>query len=121
MPTITEFKKYFSIPREPNTALSPNQFFDYKVLKGKKVVITDIYIENLGGGDACLEILEQKLQTTFEFRYAYKTTPNQVLNINFSTGLRLGDETAIFDKIRMMNSTGSSANLLIRVNGQLVG
>ena len=51
MPSQAEFNRYLSIPRSPSTSLGPGQFFDYAVQSGKKVVITDIYVENLGGGD----------------------------------------------------------------------
>lgn len=121
MPSLVEFKKYFSMPREPNTMLTPGQFFEYSVPRGKKVVITDIYVENLGIGDASLEILEQRGPVSFELRYVYRTTAHQVLNLNLSTGLCLGDEVAIYGTIRMNNSDQSQGNLLIRVNGQLVG
>ena len=121
MPSLAEFRRYFSIPREPNTTRTPGQFFDYSVPSGKKAVITDINVENLGAGDASLEILEQRLPASFELRYVYRTKPNQVLSVNLSTGLRLGDEAAIRDRIRVKNGDSSSGNLLIRVNGQLVG
>jgi hypothetical protein len=120
MPSLAEFNRYLSIPREPRTSIMPGQFFDYTVARGKKVVITDIYVENLGGGDAALEILEQRLPTSFEVRYVYNTKSNQVLSINLSTGLRLGDETAIKSKVRVQNSDGSKASILVRVNGRLV-
>ena len=116
-----ELAQCFSIPREPNTALTPGQFFDRSVPDGTEAVITDIYVENLGTGDASLEILEQRLPESFELRYVYRIKANQVLNLNFSTGLRLGDEAAIRDRIRIQNSGTSSGDLLIRVNGRLVG
>jgi hypothetical protein len=119
MPSLAEFRRYFSIPREPNTIRTPGQFFDYSVPSGKKAVITDIYVENLGVADASLEILEQRLPASFELRYVYRTKPNQVLSVNLSTGLRLGDEAAIRDNIRVKTGDSSSGNLLIRVNGQL--
>jgi hypothetical protein len=120
MPSLAEFKRYLSIPREPRTMLTPGQFFDHPVPKGKKVVITDIYVENVGQGDAALEILEQRLPTSFEMRYVYNTKANQVLSISLSTGLRLGDETAIKTNVRVQNSGGSKASILVRVNGRLV-
>jgi hypothetical protein len=120
MPSIAEFNCYFSIPREPRTALSPGQFFDHNVPKDTRVVLTDIYIENLGGGNAQVEILEQQLPATFELRYVYNTKPEQVVSINLSTGLRLGDETPIKGNVRIQNSVDSSANILVRINGQLV-
>ena len=112
--------QWFSIPREPNTALAPGQFFDRAVPEDTGVVITDIYVENLGDGDASLQILEQRLPESFELRYVYRIKGNQTLNVNLSTGLRLGDEAAIQDRIRVQNSGNSSSNLLVRVNGQLV-
>lgn len=112
--------QWFSIPREPNTAITPGQFFDHSVPEDTGVVITDIYAETLGDGDAYLQILEQRLPESFELRYVYRIRSNHVLSINFSTGLRLGDEAAIRGKIRVQNSGSSSSNLLVRVNGWLV-
>ena len=120
MPSLAEFNRYLSIPREPNTSRTPGQFFEYAVPKGKRIVLTDIYVENLGGGNAAVEILEQRLPASFELRYVYNTKPNQVLSINLSTGLRLGDETLIKGNVRVQNSDSSSADILVRVNGQLV-
>lgn len=42
---MPSFDTMFSIPREPNTAFSPGQGRDLAVSEGKKVIITDIYIE----------------------------------------------------------------------------
>jgi hypothetical protein len=120
MPSLTEFKRYFSIPREPFTSISPGQYFDYEVPKGKRVVLTDIYVQNLGGGIANLEILEQRLPTSFELRYVYSTKADQVLSVNLSTGLRLGEEVPIKTVVRIQNGYGGHANILVRVNGQLV-
>ena len=121
MPSIAEFNCYFSIPREPNTALTPGHHFDYDVPIGNRVILTDIYVENLGGGNAKVEILEQRLPESFEVRYVYNTKSDQVLSINLSTGLRLGDEITIEGKVRIQNSVDSSADILVRINGQLVG
>lgn len=84
-------------------------------------MLTDIYVENLGGGKATIEILEQRLPQSFEVRYVNTTMADQTLSINFSTGLRLGDETPIKSNVRIHNSVHSSASVLVRINGQLVG
>jgi hypothetical protein len=120
MPGDSEVTQFFSTPREPNTSLMPGQFFDRQVPDGTQVVVTDIYVENLGDGDASLEILEERSPDSFELRYVYRIKANQTLNVNLSTGLRLGDETPIRDRIRMQNSGTSGSDLLIRVNGRLV-
>jgi hypothetical protein len=121
MPSLAEFRRFFSIPREPHTARAPGQYFELTVARGKRVIITDIYVENLGGGNAALEILEQRLPTSFELRYVFNTKANQVLSINLATGLRLGDLTPIKNTVRIQNGYGSSASILVRVNGQWVG
>lgn len=121
MTTITQFNRSFSIPREPATSLSPGQYFELKVSKGKKVLVTDIYIENLGGGMSLFQVLEQTGPNTFEVRYTFRTAPNQVTIINLTTGLKLGDETPIKGSIRIENEAGSAASIIPRVNGALVG
>lgn len=121
MPSIAEFNRYFSIPHEPGTALAPGQFFAHPVPNSKKVIITDIYAENLGGGNASLEVMEQRLPASFSLRYVYTVKPNQTLSVNLSTGLCLGDQAPIKGNIRVRNSDSSGASLLLRVNGRLVG
>lgn len=120
MPTNAGLKKMFSIPREPATLLTPGQYFSLKVPKGKKVIITDVYIDNQGGGTSQFQILEQRLPNSFELRYQFRTPTNQVTVINFSTGVKLGDEAAISDTIRIMNDNGSKANILVGINGVFV-
>jgi len=120
MPSSAEFRRSFSIPREPNTSRTPGQFFEFEVPRGRKVALTDIYVENLGGGNAALQILEQRSASSFELRYVYNTKPEQVLSINLSTGLRLGDEAPIRGKVRIQNSSHSTASILVRVIGQLI-
>lgn len=121
MLTVDDFERSFSIPREPRTARSPGQHADFEVPEGKRVMLTDIYAENLGGGDAFLEILEQRLPASFELRYGFTIKADQVLSLSLGTGLKLGDETPISNVVRVQNSTSSKANLLFRINGQLVG
>jgi len=121
MSTVAEFNKMFSIPREPATALAPGQGSQLKVPKGKKVLITDIYIENQGGGNSLFSIMEQRGSNTFEVRYTFRTPAQQMTIINFTTGLKLGDETPIARNIRIENSVGSQANIIARVNGVIVG
>src|SRR5262245_16516167 len=111
MPT---FKNIFSIPREPNTVLGPGNNFELKVPKGKKVLITDIYVENLGPGTSTFSIREQRSPNSVEIRYTFRTEAKQTLVINFTTGLKLGDERPIANTISI---TTDGANVMPRVNG----
>ncbi len=120
MPNVTQFNKMFSFPREPETALSPGQHFDLRIPKNKKILITDVYIENLGGGLSILEILEQRSTNSFENRYTFRTAMQQVTVVDFTTGLKLGDEAPIAGSIRISNSEYSKANILPRVNGVFI-
>jgi hypothetical protein len=120
MPTVAEFKKMFSMPSEPETALGPGQWFDLAVPQGKKALITDVYVENLGGGRSKLLILEQRGPDVFEVRYTFRTAANQVTVVNFATGLKLGDKGSIAGNIRIENAAGSQANVMPRVNGVFV-
>ena len=118
---LTQFENQFTMPREPRTLLTPGQFFTMEVPEGKEVLITDIYVENLGGGDAVFEIQEQRLPTpSFEVRYVFNTGPDETLIINYTTGLKLGDEAPIRGVIRIVNGRGSTANILPRINGIVV-
>ena len=105
----------FFFPREPGTA-----HFDLKVPKKKNILITDVYIENLGGGLSILEILEQRGPNSFEIRYTFRTASQQVTVVDFTTGLKLGDETPIVGSIRISNSEYSKANIIPRVNGVFI-
>lgn len=117
---ITRFKNMFSIPREPATMLRPGQHFELSVPNGKKVLITDIYIENLGNDISLFKILEQRGPTSFEVRYTFRTAAKNVTVISFTTGLKLGDEAPIAGSIRLENDEGSQADLIPRVNGVFV-
>jgi hypothetical protein len=119
--TLTEFNRMFSMPRVPGTALNPGQCFDLKVPPGKKILITDIYIENLGGGHSLFHIMEQTGPDTFEIRYTFRTAANKESIINFTTGLKLGDVSAIAGRIRIENDVHSKAGIISRVNGIVVG
>jgi hypothetical protein len=121
VPTASELRRMFSIPREPNTLLTPGQHFDLKVPQDRTVLITDIYIENKGGGPSSFFILEQQAPNSFEVRYTFRTPSNQVTIINFTTGLKLGDQSPIAGSIRILNEEGSQANILPRVNGVVIG
>ncbi len=121
MTTLAQFKKMFSLPRTPSTSLAPSQYFDMTISEKMKVVITDVYIENLGGGTSWLEIQQQTGPNIFEIRYKFRTAEDQVTIINFVTGLRLGDEGPIEGSIRIHNSEHSEASVLPRINGVLVG
>lgn len=114
-----EFTQIFSIPREPQTSFSPGQGRGLEVPPGRKVVITDIYIRNLGGGLSSLLILEQRSPTIAEVRYSFLTDDGEVTIINFTTGLKLGDEGPI-QAIAIENSINSEASILTRVNGRFV-
>ncbi len=118
--TIAEFEKTFSIPREPRTALAPGQYHELTVHKGKKVLITDVYIENLGNDVSLLSIEEQRVPNSFEVRYTFRTEAHQVTVVNFTTGLKLGDEAPISGSIRFFNDMSSQADIVVRVNGVLV-
>jgi len=115
-----KFDKIFSVPREPETALTPGQYFELKVPEGHRVLITDVYIENMGIGTSVLRILEQTGPETFAVRYAFRGTAGQVTALNFTVGLKLGDETPIAGSIRIENAPQSGALILPRVNGVLV-
>jgi hypothetical protein len=56
--TLAEFKRFFAIGNGV-TALRPDQFFIYHVPKNKKVVVTDIYLPHVFGGNVSVSILEQ--------------------------------------------------------------
>ena len=118
---IVDFGKMFSIPREPSTLLSPGQNFELAIPQGQRVLITDIYVENMGGGTSTLTLLEQRAPNAFEVRYSFRNAAQQVTSISFTTGLRLGDETVIVGNIRIENDSSSQADILPRVNGILVG
>jgi len=117
---LTQFENQFTMPRTPRTALSPGQFFEMAVPEGKTVLITDVYVENLSGGNSQLEIMEQRLPTSFHIRYVFNTRSDETLSINFTTGLKLGDEAPIRGTIRIKNAAGSSASILPRINGIIV-
>ncbi len=114
------FNDMFSIPREPATAFAPGQGRDLEVPSGKRVVVTDIYVVNLGGGRASLEILEQTGPNSFEKRYTFPTAEGRSTIMNLQTGVRLGDLNSIAGKIRIQNSSSSQASILARVNGIIV-
>lgn len=116
----TDFNKMFSMPREPRTALAPGQYRELQIPEGKKVIITDIYVKNLGGGTSVLVISEQTGPNTFEVRYTFPTGPNELTIVNYTTGLRLGDLRPIEGRIRIDNDYGSQASILPRVNGIII-
>jgi hypothetical protein len=109
----------FSIPRTPHTSRSPGQFNSIIVPDGMKVIITDIYVENLGGGPSYLLIMEQRGENSFELRYVFRTPDNKTTALHFRTGLRLGEECPI-KSIRIENASYSKASILPRVNGIFV-
>jgi hypothetical protein len=113
------FSDMFSIPKALS-AFSPGQGSNFEVQSGKKVIITDIYIVNLGGGSATFEILEQTGPNSFDTRYEFLTADGGSTYLNFQTGLRLGDLQPIAGNIRIQNSSSSQGNILVRVNGIIV-
>ena len=111
----------FSIPREPETSLGPGQFFELPVPPGRRVLITDVYIHNLEGvGRGILEIAEQTGPNSFEIRYSYFVEPQQLVVVNYTSGLRLGDLNRIAGSIRLFNRNDATGGLLVRVNGCIV-
>jgi len=115
-----DVENIFNFPRTPRTQLSPGQEFTMEVPEGKKVLITDIYIENTGGGFSQMAILEQSGENTFEVRYAFNTEDNQTTIINYTTGIMLGDEGPIAGSIKLQNISGSQAGILPRINGVFI-
>lgn len=75
MVTCHEFENMFTFPEDPRKHLAPGESLDLNIHGGfggalaKKAVITDIYIENLGGGDSLLNILEKHDPSGFKVRY----------------------------------------------------
>jgi len=127
MVTCHEFENMFTFPKDPGKHLAPGESLDLNIHGGfggplaKKAVITDIYIENLGGGDSLLNILEKHDPSGFKVRYTFHTVSNQVLIINFTTGLRLGeqDHDDSLQSIRIENAHGH-AHIHPRVNGFII-
>jgi hypothetical protein len=119
--SLSEFNGMFSFPRTPETQIAPGQYYELEVPPGKRVVITDVYIENLGGGTSTARILEQRLPASFEVRYTFRTHSDQTTIQDFTTGLKLGDLAPIAGTIRLENAdyTGA-ANIIARVNGFFV-
>ncbi len=123
--TSLGFNDMFSLPVEPNTLLGRGQFFEIPVPAGKRAVITDVYIHNQGGlfgqpaGTALVHLCEMRLPNSCEIRYSYQTTSGQVLAINYSTGMRMGDAAPI-TAIRILNDNGSVTSVHPRVNGFFV-
>jgi hypothetical protein len=118
MPTAREYSAMFSIPREPMTLLGSGQDYFLTVPAGKKVVITDVFIENMGTGTSLVEIDEQAGPVSYEARYSFSTQENEHLFLNFNTGLRLGDLNPIQGSVRIHNN--GPASVLLRINGVIM-
>jgi hypothetical protein len=122
--TLAEFKRFFALG-DGVTALRPNGFFVYHVPKNKKVVITDIYLRHVSGGNVSVSILEQTGATTYQVRYRFYLRPDETLSLNLSTGLRLGQDGPLFDEIRLLNDDHGPAvpfgEVVPIVCGRLVG
>jgi hypothetical protein len=120
MPTLAEFKKFFAIG-DGSTALLPGQSAYYHVPKNKKVVITDIYLQAVGG-DVSFLMLEQTGANVYAVRYRYFVRANQTLSVNLSTGLRFGQAGPLYDAIRLENdSIPAAGQVVFMVCGRLVG
>ena len=115
-----KFKDMFSLPREPMTVLMPGQYHSLTVPERRRVIVTDVYIENLGSDRSIFQILEQTGENSFELRYTFRTEGNARTVINFTTGLRLGDLYPIQGSIRVLNADDSGASIIVRVNGYLL-
>ena len=115
-----KFKDMFSIPLEPETNFAPGQYRSLAVPERRRVIVTDVYIENLGGGRSNFQILEQTGENSFELRYTFRTEDNARTVINFATGLRLGDLHPIQGSILIQNADDSGASIIARVNGYLL-
>ena len=111
----------FSMPRTPRTAITPGQYYDLEVPEGHRVVITDVYIENVGKRHSVIEILEGRGPDQFECRYTFGTHDGETTIVNYTTGLWLGDEAPIDGPVRVMNSLDSGGAVLVRLNGLIVG
>lgn len=122
--TLAEFKRFFAIGNG-TSALLPGQFFIYHVPKNKKVLITDIYLQNVSAAGVSVQMLEQMGPNFYEVRYQFFVPANQTLSINLSTGLRFGHEGPLYDEIRLMNSDLGPAvprgQVAPIVCGQLIG
>ena len=122
--TLAEFKRFFALG-DGVTALRPDGFFVYHVPKNKKVVITDIYLRHVFGGNVAVSILEQTGATVYQVRYRFYVRPNETLSLSLSTGLRLGQDGPLFDEIRVVNEDLGPAvpfgEVVPIVCGQLVG
>ena len=120
MPTVAEFNRMFSLPREPEAVLGPEQFREQAIPRGKRVLITDVYVENVGPNPSTLQILEQTGPVSFELRYTFRTPARGVTALHFRTGLKLGDLLPIRGAIRIQNGSGGGVLMLPRVNGVIV-
>lgn len=122
--TLAEFKRFFAMGNGV-TALRPDQFFIYHVPKNKEVVITDIYLRHVFGGNVSFSILEQTGPTIYQVRYRFGLRPNETLSLNLSTGLRIGQDGPIYDEIRVVNDDLGPGvpfgEVVPIVCGQLVG
>jgi hypothetical protein len=121
--TLAEFKRFFAIGNG-TTALLPGQFFIYHVPKGKKVVITDVYLQHVRGADVSVSLLEQTGATSYNVRYRFFVKADQTLSLHLVTGLRFGHEGPLYDEIRLENDDlgfGSGGWVVPIVCGRLVG
>lgn len=114
-----DFNHMFSFPRTPTTSLGPGQRFELSVPKGKKVLVKDVYIQNLGQGKSLSELGEKRDPAGFEIRYSFFTQSHDTTIINFSTGLKFGDEYPI-TAIAILNDYGSVSPILPRICGVFI-
>ena len=89
MTTLAELKKYFALG-DGTTALLPGQAAYYHVPKNKKVVITDIYLQEDGVGDVSVLLEEQTGANTYAVRYRFFVRANETLTSTFQPGCASG-------------------------------
>jgi len=114
--STTKFNKIFSAQ---SIALVPGGRLEFGVpATAKGIVVTDLYIENLGGGVAELLVQESPAPGTYFNRYTFKTNANEKVFYSFTTGLRLpygvGDVITGFS---FQNDGSSVANLRVLITG----
>jgi len=116
---LTELENQFTMP-SGSVGLNPGQSLSMPVPDGKLVLITDIYIENLGGGRSVMQISEQVGENLFRIRYTFGTPSEETTALSFTTGLKLGEEEPIRGSIRVTNLQGTGAAIAPRLNGIFV-
>lgn len=115
--STAKFNKTFS---QQSVALAPGERLEFGVpATAKGIVVTDLYIENLGGGVAELLVQESPTPGTYFNRYTFKTNANEKVFFSFTTGLRLpfGVGTVITG-FSFQNDGASVANIRVLFTGR---